>query len=272
MQELNEDTVAETEVSTETAAAPADAMPTISTRSGATVPPGKRLVHPLDLYLEREAGGTDFFEGDFLNFNGQTNEWTRGPDKEPVGATVPFLVNLAGLAVGRVKIVDGKIVDREIGLVRDGYQRKPREELDDYDESCWRTDKRGKRTDPWLNTTYVPMRCLEDGEPVVYGPFSDSARNAIKQFVKTCRRTDLDGKDPIVLLRSTNFKNTHGGVTYKPHFEIVGDDYWEPGIPASPMTPIAVPAVAPAAAKPIAKAVIKELPKRKDDMDDEIPF
>jgi len=242
------------------------------TSNALTPPPGMRLVDPLDLYLEREAGGPDF-DGDFLNFNGQTGGWTRGRDREAIGATVPFLVNLPGMAVGHVKLVDGKIVDHAIGLVREGFQRKPREELDDYDESCWPTNKRGEPIDPWKKTTYLPMRCLEDGEPVVYGPLAPTHLAAIKQFVKTCRRTDLDGKCPMVLLGSTNFKNQHGGVTYKPDFKIIGEDYWEPGIPAPPMTPVAVPITpppSPATAK--LAAPVKAKPPGRNNMDDEIPF
>src|SRR5262249_38098778 len=141
-----------------------------ATTTTPAAPPGTRLVNPLDLYLEREPGGGFLLEGEFVNLNGQTGAGTRGANKAGSDAPLPFLVNLNDLAVGWVKLVDGKIVAREIGFVRDGYERMPREALDDCDQRRWPVNKRGEREDPWKATTYLPMRCLEDGEPVVFGP------------------------------------------------------------------------------------------------------
>jgi len=159
------------------AAPPANALP--------AAPPGHRLVDPLDLYLEREPGGDGFLiEGDFINFNGQTGEWTIGRDKEPVGATTPFLVHVEGMAIGHVKLVDSKVVARELGLVRDGYERKARAELDDYDKRSWPRDKQGEPIDPWKPTTYLPMRNMEDDRLCVFGPFAPTQLTAIRQFVR----------------------------------------------------------------------------------------
>jgi hypothetical protein len=233
-----------------------------------TAPPGMRLVHPLDLYLEREPGGGLLLDGEFININGQTGAWTRGANKTPIGPTVPFLANLDGIAVGWVKMVNKKIVEREIGFVADGYERLPREELDDTDERRWPVDEHGERQDPWKPTTYLPMRCLEDGEPVIFGPFAPTQLAAIKRFVKVWRRTDRGGKCPAILLQSTSFKNQKGGTTHVPDFKIVGQEFWEPDIPASELEPVLVAIAAPAKpAKPAARA----LPKHTD-MDDEIPF
>lgn len=168
------------------------------------------------------------------------------------------------MAVGWVKIIDGKIVARELGLVVDGYERKLRKELDDAEECRWPFIN-GIRQDPWKPTTYLPMRNDEDGGLVVYGPFSDSGRGAIKYFVSVVRRSDRGGKDPQVLLESRKFTNQHGGVNYAPVFKIVGWDYWD-GQPALEVQPIAVP-IAPAA--PAKTALAK--PERSD-MDDEVPF
>jgi len=155
-------------------------------------PPGHRWVNPLDHYLANEPGGSGFLvDGEFLNLNGQGGEWLIGREKRPIGATTPFLVHVEGMAIGHVKLVDGKIAEREIGLVAEGYQRKEREELDDFKEHTWPLNRRGEREDPWKKTTYLPMRSMEDDEPVVFGPIAPTQLNAIKQFVAVVRRTEL---------------------------------------------------------------------------------
>jgi hypothetical protein len=242
-------------------------LPASTTQAAA--PPGYRQMHPLDLYLENEPGGGPFFEGEFFNFNGQTGEQTIGREKHPVGATVAFHVHVDGMAIGHVKIVDKKIVDREIGLVADGYIRKPREELDDYDMRRWPRD-RGEPQDPWRPTTCLPMRNMESGEMVIYGPIAPTQLKAIKDFIAVVRRSDRDGRDPMVLIGSRNFKNQSGGTSYVPTFTIVGWEYWN-GQPAPELPPIAVPrsTPTPAATKPKPIAA----PRRGvGDMDDDIPF
>jgi hypothetical protein len=72
-----------------------------------------------------------------------------------------------------------------------------------------------------------------------------------------------------VLLKSRNFKNTRGGLTYVPVLFNVGYEYWD-GQPAPESAMIAVP-IAPPSSAP------KSLPKPAatkagGDMDDEIPF
>ena len=150
---------------------------------------------PFDLYLEREPGGTDFFDGEFVHFNGQTGAWTRGAKKIPIGSTVMFLSNMREIAIGWVKVVDSRIVDRQIGWVKDGYERPPREELDDRDDRRWPFNNRDEQEDPWKMTSYLPMRCLEDGEPVVFGPFAPTQLAAIKNLVQVFQRVNRGGKD-----------------------------------------------------------------------------
>ena len=246
----------------------AAASSTTALTTAVTAPPSTRFVHPLDLYLEREPGGGGFLiDGEFITINGQTGAWARGSNKEPISATTPFLVNLNGMAIGRVKLVDNEIVDREIGLVAEGYERKARAKLGDCDERRWPIDKRtNKRVDPWKPTTWLPMRCMEDDKLVVFGPLAPTQLEAIKRFVSVCRRTDRGGKDPLINLVSESFPIRHGGVTYKPVFKIIGWEYWEPGVPAPQPRPIAVPIASPSPpATPRKRGAV-------DDMDDEIPF
>ena len=140
------------------------------------------------------------------------------------------------------------------------------------EECTWPWNKQGtKREDPWKKTTYLRMRNMEDDGLVIFGPFADTQRAAIKKFVAIVRRVDREGKQPVVLLESRSFKNQAGGLTYVPDFKIVGWKDWEPDTPALPLTPIAVPITPPAKAPPPKLAAPAR--KRSDpDMDDEIPF
>jgi hypothetical protein len=229
--------------------------------------PAQPLIHPLDLYLQREDGDIAFFEGDYVFFNGQTGKWSRGSDKEPINATVPFLCNMHEIHIGWLKFVPDSKPERKIGRIVDGYVRPAREALDDLEEQYWPVNRRGDREDPWKRVTYLPMRCMEDGAPVVYGPFSDTARRAIKSFIAIYRRSNRAGKFPVVLLETGSFPNKAGGTTFVPEFKIIGWEYWS-GQPAPEPQPVTPPPPAPA------KPSVKALPKRGElsDMDDEIPF
>jgi hypothetical protein len=173
-----DDTIIDNETTnTDVNAASTANVPAITT----TAPPDTRFVDPLDFYLENEPG-EDFFEGEFIFFNGQTGVWTRGPEKKPITASVPFLANPYDLRIGWIKLVDGKIIDRKVGRIRDGYQRLPREELDDFDERSWPRDpKSGTPQDPWKQVTYLPMQCQEDGEACVFGPKRPRRHQGVRQ-------------------------------------------------------------------------------------------
>jgi hypothetical protein len=233
----------------------------------------QQLIDPFDLYLKNEEGGP-FFDGDFANFNGQTGVWTRA--KEPIGATTLFLVNMCAIWLGHVKLVDGKIVDRRIGRLTDGYVRTPVNELPDRDQRYWPLNRQREREDPWKPTTYLPMRCLEDDKPVVYGPFAPTHLTAIKRFVANYKRkraehVDRAGKFPVVLLESSNFDNRSGGVTYVPEFNIVDWQFWD-GQPAPEPPPVPLPSLPPAQVSPMAAKLAAPANAKRADMDDEIPF
>jgi hypothetical protein len=261
---LKDTVIDEIEAIADTAAATNSNVPATTKTAALAAPPGHRLVDPLAHFAQQEGGL--FFDGDFIQFSGQTGAWTR--NKEPISPTVPFLCNLREIAVGWVKFGDGKIVDRHVGRVVDGYQRQPRDALPDRDERNWLT-RNGVREDPWKSVTYLPMRSSEDGRSVAYGPWSDSGRRAIAAFVGVCQRTDRGRKDPLVLLESRSFRSQHGSVLYAPEFKIIGWDFWN-GEPAPPILPIAVPLAPPT-------TETKALPANPGkgngvDLDDEIPF
>lgn len=239
-----------------------------------TAPPGTRLVDPFEMFAQTE-GGSTFFEGDYIQLNGQTGAWSRGFDKEPIGATTSFLCNMNELHVGWIKMVDGKTDDRRIGRVFDGYQRPPRETLGDLDERRWPFNRKGEREDPWKEAIYLPMRCLDDGESVVFAPLNMTGRRELAKFIKVYCRANRKGRYPVVSLETRSFENQSGGQTYVPVFRILGWEFWD-GEPAPTPAPVQVP-IAPAAAAPPQKALAAPDKTRPDDdsfsdTDDEILF
>ena len=76
--------------------------------------------------------------------------------------------------------------------------------------------------------------------------------------------SDRQGKSPVILLESRSFPNKNGGTTTWAVFKLIGWEFFAPGVPAPPVTLIAVPVVPPA---PAANAQ-----PRHGDMDDEVPF
>jgi hypothetical protein len=219
-------------------------------------------IDPFALYVRREGGGS-FFDGDLVFFNGQTGKWSRGQEKNPVNTTAAFLINMHEIYVGWIRLVEDEKTRREIGRVIDGYQRLPRAALGDTDKRSWPHDRSGgDPQDPWKPVTYLCMRD-EDGEPVVFGPFSMTARKAVADFVAIYCRQDRGGKFPVVLLESRSFKNQSGGLTYVPDFKIIDWKFWD-GTPAPKVQPVALPSASSAPAAITARADI--------DMEDEIPF
>jgi hypothetical protein len=227
-------------------------------------PPSMKLMNPFDAYLEREGVDAVFFEGKYYNFNGQSGAWTC--NKTPVDLAAPLTCHVSGgIALGWIKMVDNRIVDRShLGYLIDGYQPPPLEELPDRDDRHWPFNRQGRKEDPWRKTIYLPMRTA-DGESIVFGPFADTQIRAVNNFIRICRRTDRDGKDPVVLLGSESFRNVYDGITYKPTFKIVGWEFWTPGVPAPPPKPVWVPVAPPPPAKLAA-------PAERGNLDDENSF
>jgi hypothetical protein len=233
-------------------------------------PPGMRWADPFDAYLEQEGVTEVFFEGKFYTLNGQTGAWTCG--KEPINLAAPLLCNIAGVAVGWIRMLDKKIADRVLGFLSNGYLPPTREQLPDQDQNRWPLNQQGIKEDPWKKTIYLPMR-TERGEPVVFAPLASTQVNAVQQFIRTCRRTGREGMDPLVVLGSESFPNNHGGRTWKPTFMFVDWQYWIPDTPAPEPRPVLVSS---APTKPdMAPVIPPSLPQHGGDvgaMDDEIPF
>ena len=173
---------------------PVDYLPT-ETAIPDIAPPGQRWMDPYDAYLQAEGTPEVFFEGRYYGFNGQTGLWTSGKLQQPINLAERLLCNLAGVAVGWIRMLGDKIDTRVLGFLIDGFQPPAREALPDRDTNKWQLNKQGVKEDPWKKTIYLPMR-TQQGESVVFAPFAVTQINAVHQFLRTCRRTGREGMRP----------------------------------------------------------------------------
>ena len=224
-------------------------------------PPGMKLVDPFAQYAASE--GDSFFNGDWVLLD-QKKGWVRGQKKEPIGATEAFVANMREARHGWIKFAkgDGEGVERRTALIIERPELPPCPACGDT------TDEHDDKRCDWRPAVYLPLRSVTD--PADVACFSGSgkgARKAVAQLCGICARpgSDRQGKDPVLLLESRSFENTSGGTTTWPILKKIDWEFFVPGQPAPPVTPIAVPIAPPT------KAAAKALPKRGD-MDDEIPF
>ena len=123
------------------------------------------------------------------------------------------------LAKGQIKFSEGKIVERRVGKVANGFQMPKREELGDTDEHSWETDASGNPRDPWVRQYFLPLSDLETGAVTVTssvggigaigalcGIFADNAQNGL----------------PIVRLGVSSYKHKHYGRVEVPDLPVVG--------------------------------------------------
>ncbi len=91
---------------------------------------------------------------------------------------VAMTADVANLAVGWRKWVDGRMVDSDMGIVALGFTAKDRGELDDQERSSWPLNKPGERSDPW-QFCYMLHLSDEDGNNYTFPAVSWGARRAI---------------------------------------------------------------------------------------------
>jgi hypothetical protein len=229
--------------------------------TAAADPPMPKLVHPFRRFIERHSSGA-FFEGDFIQVNGNTGEITRGSNKVPVGATEHFRANLHGAQEGWVKLVKGQPEERRLGLIVEGFEPPERWELGDMEKHLW-----DKNQDPWKPSCYLPLRD-NAGALCCFSSMNVSGCDALSKLLEVYMRPGADrgGKCPVIRITTTSYFNkTYNRDVFKPLFEIVGWEYWDGQTPMPEIALIEVPAE-PAIKKPAPR----KLPR--SDMDDEIPF
>jgi hypothetical protein len=101
-----------------------------------------------------------------------------------------------------------------MGLIAEGYAPPPREDLDDNDESTWRTGLDGKPEDPWKWQICIVLQDGETDELVTYSALSPTAQTACDKLLRHCQRVKRlhPGGLALVRLRTGSFVSKHRGV------------------------------------------------------------
>jgi hypothetical protein len=235
-----------------------------STGNGPTVLTTK-LVNPFELYAELE-GGETFFDGDYLRLDQKSAEYVRGRDKESVDIAEVFVANVHEARHGWIQFKgDGEGVERKTWLIVEcpALPACP---------ACGNTvNNHDDKHCDWRPTVYLLMRPATDPDDLMcFTGGGKGARRAVAQLCGIYARegANRQGKNPKIKLKTWSFENKSGGTTTWPDFSnIVGWDFFTPGVATPEPKLIAVPAAPPAPAK-----TAKALPPKQNDMDDEIPF
>jgi hypothetical protein len=152
--------------------------------------------------------------------------WTVGVEEESLDGAV-VLADMENLSIGWRKWKDAKIVDMDIGFVRDNFVPKQREELDDNDQSSWPRNSRGEPNDPWQFGFYLRMTD-EDGNVYAWTAASSGARRAIGDLSRQFLRKRVN---PHVELGAGSYRHREFGKINVPELKVVG---WADSEPAKP--------------------------------------
>jgi hypothetical protein len=169
----------------------------------------------------------------------KNGEWVAGTSEEQhTGATM--VADVPDLAVGSRKWKDSKIVDMDVGFVRDNFRPKERSELDDNDPASWPKNTRGEPNDPWQYAFYLR---LTDEDGTLY-TWTASSKGAMRAINDLCRQYLRKRVNPIVELGSSSYKHREYGKINSPVLKIVGwadDEPDKPALPAPQPTPKSAP-------------------------------
>jgi hypothetical protein len=231
-------------------------------------PAGAKLVNPFVHFRERNSSG-GFIKCDLVKLDHATGTYLRHrgeaksvlTDEERRGV----IINPDELIDTWTKWVNGELAEpRRVYQTRLGQYSPPRDELPDFDERSWPSDRRtGKSKDPWQRAVYLPMKI--NGEVVAFQATGVAAIGEIGDIVGMYGEADRQGKSPIVDLETRSFTSRQGGLIFVPVFRLRDWGLWGDA-PADPVPPIAIPDTPPPAQR--------QLPpkKRSGDLDDSIPF
>jgi hypothetical protein len=152
-------------------------------------------------------------------------------DKTTVPLGSQYLLHATAWLKSWTKFIDGEFVEQKLYRVANGEQPPEREELDDLDQSSWKSGIDGKPSDPWILQYMVPLEDLSSGDVVVFTSQSKGGHRAISDicgaYAKRCKRGVFG--QPIVKLGCTMMPTKKFGDVQRPSFEVVR---WDDGEPA----------------------------------------
>ncbi len=154
-------------------------------------------------------------------------KWEIGDDVVPEGTE--YVAHVDQLVRGWVKFEDGKVVDRLIGKIADGFKPPKREELPDNDPAAWKEkDANGQPRDPWVSQWFLPLIAVESGDFVTFITGSKGGASAVASLCRVYGHQNRDGMLPIVALRTRSYKHHTYGRIETPDLALVG---WDGGAP-----------------------------------------
>ena len=146
-----------------------------------------------------------------------------GDDEIPIGTE--YIAHVNQIARGWVRFAEGKVVDRAIGKIADGYKPPQRTELSDNDPESWtERDANGKPRDPWVPQWYLPLISVETGEVYTFVTGSKGGIAAVANLCRVYGNKHRDNLLPIVALRTRSYKHKQYGRIETPDLPIVGWD------------------------------------------------
>jgi hypothetical protein len=125
--------------------------------------------------------------------------------KNEVAIGTEYIVHIRSMVWGQVKFEDGKLVDKKIGAVSDGF-RMPKDLGDSYEPQY-----------------YLPFENPETGEIVVFRTGSQGGMGAVGALCKNVARSLHNGK-PIVRIEASTYPHKEYGTVHVPVLRIVGWD------------------------------------------------
>jgi hypothetical protein len=167
-----------------------------------------------------------------------------------------FVVHMPQAMRGWVRFEDGKPVDYQLGLIRDGAKFADRSSLGHMDKFAWPRDKRGEAADPWQQQTYVPMVCCETNELYTFVFSSHGGKQAFRDLARSYSPFRKTNKLPVVSLQTTSYRHDEFGRIDVPVLKV---ERWDD---SDPTPPVSSSGPAPSSGPTRANA----------DMDDDIPF
>jgi hypothetical protein len=153
--------------------------------------------------------------------------WVTADDGEPVAETVRFIVLANQTRIGWIKFNgEGQTPTMEGGLLYEGYQMPPREQMGDLDPSEWEIGLDGKPADPWLHQIDVVLQNEETAEMFHFAARTKTSRRAVAITLRHYDRIAraYPGALPLVVLRVGGYQHSEKRVGWvkTPVLQVVG--------------------------------------------------
>jgi hypothetical protein len=164
---------------------------------------------------------------------GRLIKWTKdgtyvtADDGEELAEGAEFIVLADETLVGWIKFAGpGEPPERHMGLLFDGFEMLPREELGDLEQSRWEMGLDNAPADPWLHQMSVVLQNVETRELFTFTTSSKTGRRAVGNLLRHFTRMAKTHPDelPVVRLGKGGYdhRDSRVGWVAVPVFVVVG--------------------------------------------------